>query len=595
MRAGQVKGDSINQTFGAVRKGLNVVEEHMALNETTKLAADMAKTQAELTEQWRQTIANGDPNDPDLAEKFQNEVVKPRLDELGDGLFTMQSKNMFEKASASMFGDFYVRTAADQAELSATAAAQNVVSMTNDLSMSVRQDPVGWQNSVALANAAIDGMTQIPMQARLKMKTAVGASVAESAILGMAKENPQAAIDAINSGEFKDFVPADKAEQYIAHANALQNANDANEKEQVRRAEKERKDISEAAHTDVVRNIYTGGDITGWQQNELLDASQLENIANTLAKGPTTIDDPATVTNFRQNILSGQPVTSMDINQAVNDGKMKWETADNMIKLLSGKKEASWGMVKSNMDRIFALAKVKFVEKTDMGGEDPDGMENYTNWSNGLMSLYYNRVEAGDRPEELMDPNSDRYILKMYPITALSTAAKSEAQQAEMTDTLTQLKARREAMKRGEAVPDPTPQPTARPRDNTRQPGETIEDYETRRQAGRAKTPTETAPEEAPTPEDAAPTTTTGEATSFSRDTGSGATSFSLRRPAQTSGVVRDDSGRIDMTQFSRDPPLYKAAGVTPEEYGTLRDMRFTHEQIMAMTLDQRRAQAKGE
>lgn len=544
VRAGQVKGDAINQTFGAVKKGLDVVHDHMATSETTKLAADMAKAQSELKEQWRQTIANGDPNDPDLAEKFQNDVVKPRLDTLGDGLFTMESQNMFEKASAQMFGDFYVTTAADQAELSATAAAQNVVSMTNDLSMSVRDDPVGWENSVALANAAIDGMVQIPMEARLKMKTAVGASVAESAILGMAKENPQAAIDAINAGEFKAYVPADKADQYIRQANALKDAVETNERQAKADAEKEQKRISEAVETDVTRRFVNGEGVAGWQNDPNLKGDQIRTITNFMSSPDAKRSDPTTWATTYQRILDNEPVTEKEIRQLAIDGKLSKQDSVDFVKLVTDKAGGTSEPVSSAWRDLNSAAKSIIGKQDAMGFMDPDGQQRYLDWSLDTQKIRQQKLEEGIRPSELTDPASPNFILKLNPFTNRSSADRLQAGTEASKTLAEQLKARREETRTGKPA-DPN-------------------------------APREVLPA-----------------------TGGAAVSFSLRKmdgesPSQFI-TRRTGEGDVDMTQYQREQAPWTELNMDRFVYGKLRDYGLGYDQIKAMTPEERNRALKGE
>lgn len=211
--------------------GLKVLGQRLteveSANETSKLAADLAAAQADLSKKWQDTARSADPNDPDTASKFLSGVADPAISQIGDNLKTQAGRLMFQKASAGMRADFFTKTATDQAAIAGDAAVNNYVMMQNSLTSAVLSDPSSQANSMSLGNLAIDGLTQLPANKRDELKLQLGKKVASAAIVGLANSNPDAAEKELNSGKHDAFLDAGDKEALASKINTVRTAREA--------------------------------------------------------------------------------------------------------------------------------------------------------------------------------------------------------------------------------------------------------------------------------------------------------------------------------------------------------------------------------
>ena len=252
--SGEVIGQSIKQGIGAVQQGIGEVEKHVAQSETSKLMADFATAQAELTTQWRDTAAKADPNDHDVADRFMQEVVAPRLEKMGEGLDTEQGQAMYARAAAGLHADLFQKTAADQSSLAGVAAITNLDTVTNQLSTTVRNDPAGFKSAIAMSNLTIEGLVQneqLPRDKALELGQKIRAQIAQSAFIGMADQNPDAAKAALANGDFNDYIDGTIAKTLDSYADQRKNAQNADQRAADAALRKQQKDQADAVSSAI--------------------------------------------------------------------------------------------------------------------------------------------------------------------------------------------------------------------------------------------------------------------------------------------------------------------------------------------------------
>jgi hypothetical protein len=200
---------------------LGVIQEQ---NETSKLSANLAITQANLTNKWQDTIKNADPNDPEVAKNFMENEVGPALDKVGEGLGTTGARDMYARARAGVQASFMVKAHSDQAELAGVAAVQNYVTAKNQLTSATLVDPTSLDTNMMLGNLVIDGLKNIPVEKRLELKTGLAKEQANAHIVGIANNDPAAAQKELDSGKFDKFMDSADKTALQSHITALADA-----------------------------------------------------------------------------------------------------------------------------------------------------------------------------------------------------------------------------------------------------------------------------------------------------------------------------------------------------------------------------------
>jgi hypothetical protein len=138
----------------------NVAYKFMEHREVSAGAAKYAELQDNLTKQWNNTLKdpNFDPNDPSVAAKFREEVVKPALDKYSEGFSTEGGQKFAEHKVESLRAHLFEKTAADQSTLAGIAARNNIANSTTAMSNTAINDPSSVPNLLAGVDHSIGAM-----------------------------------------------------------------------------------------------------------------------------------------------------------------------------------------------------------------------------------------------------------------------------------------------------------------------------------------------------------------------------------------------------------------------------------------------------
>lgn len=193
----------------------NTAEQHYAQKDAADSAKDGADAFALYTKSWNDTAANSDPNNPDIAEKWRQDVLEPGLEKIGANAVSKHGEEAARDLRNRLRQHFTEKTIADQGSLSGLAVQSNLEQATNSLSNAVRSDPSSMPAAIGILDSAItaqvkshnlDAVTATKIRTDLFGKASTG--IAESALFGLAESNPEAAQKALDAGTFdKYFTP----------------------------------------------------------------------------------------------------------------------------------------------------------------------------------------------------------------------------------------------------------------------------------------------------------------------------------------------------------------------------------------------------
>lgn len=217
---GYYRGQMLSQGIEAIGRGVDAVQKRFydedaaaqklqETNEISNLTVGMAETQAELSIKWQEYLQNADPNDTQAYAKFMDEVVTPAYDALGEGLTTQKGQQYFQVHRAKAWASIYKTSAADTSNMNAKNAGNKVDRMASSYSNASLYDPTNWQEYMEQADGAIDALADTHGLSKLQveeMKDKQHALIASSAIEGMIKQNPEAALKALEDGEFSKIL-----------------------------------------------------------------------------------------------------------------------------------------------------------------------------------------------------------------------------------------------------------------------------------------------------------------------------------------------------------------------------------------------------
>lgn len=425
------------QKFG---QDLNRYEEE---NETSKLAAELAKAQTDLTLGWLETARNADPNDQETASNFMANMVAPRLDQIGEKLNTRAGRLMYERARAGLESDLRQKTTVDQAELAGVAEVQNAQTVANQVSTSLLADPTGFNTGMGMIDLYLEGATRIPMETRLKLGTQMRSDAAKATLLGVAEVDPTRARAEMASGKYDAYMDADAKVTIGNHLTALENAKTQDQRAaeaEARRVKKEHYDAK--ANELVTALVQPDGQIVvpeGWFQQAATDmvgapdageSRALINMGRSILddekNGSTRKSDPATFDDFRRRMyLPETDPNALDVTEiyeAVSNGKLSATDMNFLRTEVTGKRDPGVQTGKKQFEAFLAGYKSYITKSNPLSLQlDAPGDQRYYEFQQRAQELFDQGVSSGKSWQDLLHPSSKDFIGAIVPQYQMNT------------------------------------------------------------------------------------------------------------------------------------------------------------------------------
>ncbi len=350
---GAAIGRGMQEAAAGVANLGQTIQRNEERSDISKLNAAFATAQAELTVQWQETLRTADPNDPNTAQRFRDEVVAPRLQQLGDIANTRAGREYATRAGAGLNATLLTSTSAGQQQLREVAAVQNWQTTLNQFSDSLSADPQSFDGTMNFAELQLQGLIAAEGLSTAKaevLRTKMNSTLAIATATGLINQNPPAGMAAVQGGQFSEFLTASQKAQLISYANSQQRAQEAAQEKARKKAAARRRTeyLGQAIDQNGEINAESLPSIIGAMINDPTlaeDPSALQSTANFLdnlvdeSSGAAFRDDPQLVQSLMDRILlaPGDPnrPTENEIYDLYGNG-LKRETADWMVKRLSG-------------------------------------------------------------------------------------------------------------------------------------------------------------------------------------------------------------------------------------------------------------------
>ncbi len=231
-QSGYYQGRALEQGFNDLARGITSVQNDMAqkqkaeealktTQEIGNLTVGMAQTQADLAVKWQDYLRTGDPNDPNLYQKFMDEVATPAFDKLGENISTQKGNIYFQTHRAKAWASMYKSAATDTSKVNAEHAVNQVTTMSKSYSDAAYFDPTNWKDHVEQSDGAIDALADahgLPATKVEELKTKQHALIVTSATDGMIKQNPEEALKVLQEGTFNGFLDGKQTDAAIKKA-----------------------------------------------------------------------------------------------------------------------------------------------------------------------------------------------------------------------------------------------------------------------------------------------------------------------------------------------------------------------------------------
>jgi len=439
--AGDESGAAIQRGLGAVANGVQSVETHVAQNETSKLAADFATAQAQLTAEWNDTVRKADPNDHELADRFMNERVGPTLDKLGDGLLTTQANEMYTKAVAGLKADMFVKATADQSNLAGAAAVANLDKVKNQLSNLVRDDPTSYQGAQVMAKSVIEGLVQaygLPREKAIALAADVNGQIAKSAAIGMADRNPDAAKQAIDRGDFSDYIDGTEAKTLSAYADEQSRAQLTAQKSAEAEQKKQNVEAVHAASNQILAGMIqpdgtlkvpVDAPMAAVKLSQMPDAdpgevrstiNMIERVTRDNSEGKNIQTDPHIYEDFSQRMLAPSSDPRALSQREVIAARAAGMMSDRDFSFFTrGIDELHKDPAKRDADRAFNAflqsQKQAFTQRNFLTGQsDPIGYQKFFQFSQAARAQYEAAYASGNW-HDVLDARNPAFLGRLAP------------------------------------------------------------------------------------------------------------------------------------------------------------------------------------
>lgn len=478
---GGAMGEGLKDLGQGVTKVGDLLNQRAEQNELSDLNAYFAKTHADYTKKWQDTIGKADPSDTSVVQDFTDDL-QDNFDTRREQISTRAGQLYFDRQSAEMSGHFLQTANAGQAELAGEKARNDYKSTVDNLSASLINDPSSFkqvlqQHDDALGNLVQSGL--LPQKMALQLKERYEPELAKAAVRGWIRLDPDGTEQTINNGGWDKYLSGDDKYQMQGEVRVAKNAAFAQEERLRHEQERQKKEAQNARQTEYLQKMFGKTDTFNIQQvldDNVLESfgsgskEQLINMYMSSVKKGEKNDYGAIRDAFRRiNLPDGSPdkiTDENDLNQGFIDGHWDSSNLQMLRNEINGKKTASGAAAAEMKSSMVKTAEKVLAGPNALGMVDPEGGANYIRYLGDFLKQWDDKVRSGTPASKLIDPKSPDYMGNMFLQYQKSTGEIIDAKVRAVTDG-------------PQSAPSPTPQAISN--DVLRKSGESPADYLKRR------------------------------------------------------------------------------------------------------------------
>jgi len=268
---GYYRGQLIGAGWNALGRGISGMQadikarmkearEEDEAADVSNLTVKMAMAQADLAVKWRDHLAGADPNDPDMAKNFMETVATPLYEQIGMEAKTKKGREYIMKTRAGAWANQYISTSADASEVSSANAVLQLQTVTNAYSDAAFYDPGNWKAQIEQSKDAIEAYADVhrlDAKTKIKLLKEIENGIAKSAIKGMIETNPEAALEALQKGEFTGMINGEELAELTNSADSRIKSEASDQQAKETDAIKKRNNEANQAITDLQSTVTT--------------------------------------------------------------------------------------------------------------------------------------------------------------------------------------------------------------------------------------------------------------------------------------------------------------------------------------------------
>jgi hypothetical protein len=423
-------GDEAARGFSsAIKDAGQVAVEYAEHKEISHGAATFAQLNDNLTNVWNDTAKKADPNDPTVAEKFNEGVLEPALEQYRKGFLTEGGQKFAEARIEALRNHMFTKTAADMSSLAADAVSVNMKQTANSLSNTAMQDPSSVPHLLDSTDALVGGMVDsspnikgtAASKAKLELTQKMKESIVKAGVIGTIDKTgtiPKWAYE----DRFSGYIDGAEIKQFEKYAQAQQRANLLTQKQLVQFQKQEQAD---SAHSSLSKNFTDSvsfdenGKVTIKPQffkNVMEIEKQYPGAATERAKAminwgqseqrekrETIITDKATHASLYDGLFrTDNPTSDVDILKAAADKKLDAHDTSVLMNLSKALEEQP---LKGPLYQG-TMAAVK-----NIFGDSDLGHERYATFLQNFIPEYLKQQRAGTVPANALDIRDPKSLI----------------------------------------------------------------------------------------------------------------------------------------------------------------------------------------
>lgn len=490
-RRAQAEDMGIGQGLSQLGRGATQLGETVAKraeqNDISDLTAKVADAHVRLTKQLNDQIQNGTLKAEDFQRVFDDEMGKVTAD-----ASTYAGQQFATRMQAQLKEHFVEKAIAGQAHLAGEKAKANYLQMSNGLSTTLMDDPSQFALAKSMHDASLDEMVKsggLPADAAAHLKVKGASDLAESAVRGWIKLNPEDAKAQLTAGKWNDLVSGDVKKQLFHESDMAINAKRIEEERRQKEIEKALEAKKEQTRNDFLVQMEKGSlsakDILGSNLDAFGSGSKHTFLEMLKASGDSKLrtDPAAFIDAFKRIHLPDDDPKKLrdeeDLNQLLIGRKVTFEDLNKLRGEFQGRKTTE-GQIEAELKKNVIKMAESSLTRTNplMGIRDPQGDEQMQKFLTYFLTEFENQKKKGKNARDLLDPGSPDYLGKSVAQFARSPQQimKDMAKMATSSSTDGGLQSTPGVSPSPDASPSalPSPGPSG---DRARRPGESIQEY----------------------------------------------------------------------------------------------------------------------
>lgn len=424
--AGQEIGGAVSRVGGQIGEQ---IDRHNTTEEISAGGAAIANLQSQLTDQWNQTANTSDLNDHTIADQFREKSLEPAIEQWVAGFHTEKGQEWALSHADALRNHFFEKTTADMATRAGDALVANIQTTLNASSNMAMKDPSSmgfamdtYESALRAAAANSNADPSVVSKVITEQVEKGKKQIAQSAMIGLAQNNPDALDAAVAKGTFNNYVDGAETKQMqaFAHSQRLQQKAEfsANSKDVADQYTNDMYDPTtqqvRPVTPQIIGSIMSRQDMTENDKRSTVRFLQQQFKAQQaeIENEQKAHSDPQVLAGFRARFLTANPPTKEEVGTAMGAGLLSSPDGHDLLT-----SAAALNDPKDPVDAALLKSAIKTGHANLLGSTEPGDVQaadqNRIQRFDAWFYPTYNRLKAqGKTPQQLLSPDSPDYLLK---------------------------------------------------------------------------------------------------------------------------------------------------------------------------------------